>query len=398
MVKSKRTIEQWLDALVQGRKPNGERTTVTRVNDGDVVEVWYSGGQHFGSGGFYAGAVYAGNEPEKVTEGNCKGNCKYNSFISESRAFFRLTAPSVVYEYSGDGINDGRTFRNHVFVCATDEQIAEAQKRVAEQRRAETKAADPAMPNLKSALKADWQYYEDHRRDRNMGKGYSCSDCSDCYTYTVAQRVYDMLSNPGQSSPYYLTLSDEGFMQKYLSPEAASELRLAMSFATAEERLKIFREAEAEYEAEKKAKGKAFARSQIDKLVEMGFSRGCAVKIMRTAGPGRCIQAVEWAYKARDIIAGRYRNAWGEAEEASNGERLAAAVDALDCLLSGAGGTNGFGKDRMKGVLRAFGLEPPSVSSSRALFRVLAGAKAALLAGLPSTAEPEESTEAEATA
>jgi hypothetical protein len=352
--KSKSTIEQWLDALVQGRKPNGESTTVTRVNDGDVVEVWHSGGQHFGSGGFYAGAVYAGNEPEKVAE----GNYERTNFISESSAMFRLTTPSVVYEYSGDGINDGRTFRNHVFICATDEQIAEAQKKVAEQRRAEAGAADPAMPNLKAALKADWQYAEDHRK-RYHSKGCCWKGMSEdpCGAYT-AQRIYNMLNNPGQSPSYYFTLSDEGFMQKHLSPEAARELRLAMSFATAEERLKVYREAEAEYEAEKRAEGKAFARSQIDKLVEMGFSRSRAVNIMKAAGPGRCIQAVKWAQYALDTIG---------------------SVDALDCLLSGAGGTNGFGKDRMEGALKAFGLEPPSVSSSAALFAVLRGAKAALL-------------------
>lgn len=358
MNKSKSTIEQWLDAIAQGRKPNGESTTVTRVNDGDVVEVWHSGGQHFGSGGFYAGAVYAGNEPEKVAE----GNYERTSFISESSAMFRLTAPSVIYEYSGDGINDGRTFRNHVFVCATDEQIAEAQKKVAEQRRMEAEAADRAMPNLKAVLKADWQYAADHRR-RYHSKGCCWNGMSKdpCGAYT-AQRIYDILNNPGQGPSYYFTLSDEDFMQKYLSTEAARELRLAMSFATPEERLKVYHEAEAEHKAEKKAEGKAFARSQIDKLVEMGFSRGRAVSIMKAAGPGRCIQAVEWAQYALDTIG---------------------SVDALDCLLSGAGGTNGFGKDRMEEVLRAFGLEPPYVSSSTALFAILRGAHAALLAGLP---------------
>jgi hypothetical protein len=230
--------------------------------------------------------------------------------------------------------------------------------------------------DLKAVLKADWQYAEDHRR-RYHSKGCCWKGMSKdpCGAYT-AQRIYDMLKAPGQGSFYFFTLGDDDFMQQYLSPEAARELRLAMSLGTAEERLKVYREAEAEYKAEKKAEGKTFARSQIEKLVLMGFSRIRAVKIMKAAGPGRCIEAVEWAQYALDTVG---------------------SVDALDCLLSGAGGTNGFGKYRMECALRTFGLEPPSASSSGALFAILRGAKEAILSGVLTPAS-EESSEAEVTA
>jgi len=147
-------------------------------------------------------------------------------------------------------------------------------------------------------------------------------------------------------------------------------------------------------DGEKEAR-KQFAREQIAYLVNLGFSQGSAYRIMKAAGPGQVKAAVEWAYKARTILASRYErhNSWGEPEE---NERLAAAVDALDVVLSGSGGTNGFGFGRMASALRALGLPVPSCSTARVFFGVLAGAKAILLAGLPRPKESKESTEATA--
>lgn len=366
--KSKWTIENWLAAVSEGNKPSGKSVEVTRVEDGAVVEVWYSGGQHFGSGGYSAGAVFAGNPPEYVESGNYESN----SFTSDSSAMFRLTAPCVVYEYSGDGINGGRTFRNHAIVCVTEAQIEEAKQVIRQLHQAEIEKADPSMPNLKAVLKADWQYAEDHRR-RYHSKGCCWKGVSDapCGPYK-AYRIRDMLENPGGNPSYHFTLSDDGFMRQYLSEEAIQELRLAMSFETSEERLKVFSDAEAEYEADKKAAGKEFARGQINKLVELGFSRKRAVMVMRASGPGLMLDAVEWAKYALSEVN---------------------SVDALDCLLSGAGGTNGFGKYRMEEALKAFGLEPPSVSSSGALFSILAGAKQVLLSGVIQVEEDVENSD-----
>lgn len=119
--KSKATLEEW---LVEGDKPSVKNINITRVEDGEVCEVWYYGRQQSGSGGYYAGAVFAGNTPEYVESGNYESD----GFTSNSSAMFRLTAPCVVYEYSGDYANGGRIFRNHIIVCATEDQVEEAKQ------------------------------------------------------------------------------------------------------------------------------------------------------------------------------------------------------------------------------------------------------------------------------
>jgi hypothetical protein len=121
-----------------------------------------------------------------------------------------------------------------------------------------------------------------------------------------------------------------------------------------------------------------FAREQIAHLAVLGFSPGRAARIMRAAGPGQVRQAVAWAYEARDILVG-----WSESAEESLSARINAAVDALDVVLSGAGGTYRFGFGRMAEALRALGLPVPCCFTAHTFFGVLAGAKEALLAGLP---------------
>lgn len=346
--KSKWTVKEWLAAVVDGRKPNGKTVEATRVSDGDVVEVWYSGGQHFGSGGFGASALYAGNEPEFVAP----ADSHRTSFISESSARFRLTAPCVVYEYSGDAINEGRQFRNHAIVCATDEQIVEAQKIIAEQRQNEAEAADPAA--LKEFLKRCWAISEDHVRRYHSG-GCCWAGRDGCPRERwIPSQIYGMLEK-GEPDEAYLA---------GLNQDVAAAIRQALAEETPEERLTVWHEAKAEREAEKKAEGKAFARRQHEKLVAMGFGPEAAGRVMRASGPGRCLEAIEWARYAFATVG---------------------SADALDCLLSGAGGTNGFGWDRMAAALEAFGLEPPSANSSGAFFRLLDGARAAIAAGLPTT-------------
>lgn len=148
------------------------------------------------------------------------------------------------------------------------------------------------------------------------------------------------------------------------------------------------------YDSKAKAEAdgrKQFARDQMAYMVGIGFSQGSAHRIMKAAGPGQVRAAVEWAYEARDTFARRYEKReyqWQEPQECSESERLSAAVDALDMLLSGLGGTNGFGKDRTLHALRAFGLEFPEdvyfyAGSSSRLFSILIGAREALRVGLP---------------
>lgn len=120
------SLEQWLDSTAHGFMPDGRAVRVIRVLDGDIVEVWVSGGQHFGSGGFYAGAVYAGNKPTRSRAGRtARTEC-----VSEESEMLQFTGPCVVFSYSGDGINGGRCLRREVFLCATSDQIAQARRRV----------------------------------------------------------------------------------------------------------------------------------------------------------------------------------------------------------------------------------------------------------------------------
>lgn len=341
MKKSGKTIEQLLNKIGY-KHPSGNIFRESEIGSGSY---FYFAPDKFSE----VTVTYAGNEPQDVVD--------LENFDHNSEVLFRLTSPSVVCvkrTYHGDRIHSAGSYNVIIFFCATDEQIAEAQKKISAE-------SDPEMPNLKTVLKGDWRHAESHRRQyHSQGccwKGQSNDPC-DAF---IAIRVFEMLSGLPRNT--YYTLRDEAFMQEHLSLEATNELRLAMSFVIPEERLKVYRVAKLEYEAEEKANKKAFALLQIENLVGMGFSRGWAVNIMKAVGPGLCINAVEWAQYALNTIG---------------------SVDALDCLLSGAGGTNGFGKDRMEAALRAFGLEPPSVSSSAALFTVLAGAKVALLSGIMS--------------
>lgn len=112
-----------------------------------------------------------------------------------------------------------------------------------------------------------------------------------------------------------------------------------------------------------KEERKQFARDQIAYLVSLGFSQGRAYRIMKAAGPGQVQRAVEWAYEAVEHVSGN--------------------TDALDMVLSGLGGTNGFGTDRTAAALEALGFSVPRASTAHQFFGTLRGAKEAVLAGLP---------------
>lgn len=127
-------------------------------------------------------------------------------------------------------------------------------------------------------------------------------------------------------------------------------------------------------DGEKEAR-KQFARDQIAYLVGLGFSPGRAYRIMKAAGPGQVQRAVEWAYEAMERVGGN--------------------VDALDMVLSGLGGTNGFGMDRTASALEALGFSVPRAATARQLFGTIRGAKEAILAGLP-TREPVAQAESAA--
>lgn len=133
-------------------------------------------------------------------------------------------------------------------------------------------------------------------------------------------------------------------------------------FASSEEAQQAIADSERAEAAQAAEARKQFAREQHGRLVAMGFGPRAAACIMRVAGPGRAVAAVEWADKALERVG---------------------TTDALDCILRGRGGTNRFGKDRMIAVLQTLGIEPPDVDSARGLEAILSGAQVALLIGLP---------------
>jgi len=114
MKKSKHSVEAWLEAVSRGQTPSGSKASVTRVTEGEVMSIHVSGGQHFGSGGYSAGSVYSGKEPELVAGSE---RHESSSFVSDSYAQFRFSVPSVVCTWSGDCIGEGRDLGTKVFVC-----------------------------------------------------------------------------------------------------------------------------------------------------------------------------------------------------------------------------------------------------------------------------------------
>lgn len=129
---------------------------------------------------------------------------------------------------------------------------------------------------------------------------------------------------------------------------------------------------------------KEFAREVWRKLEEDGFPRGAIRAIMKAAGPGMALQAVEWAKDALLAI-----SEWG----CNDGIQTATGVDALSVVLKGAGGKNNFGIERQDAALLALGLPASYGSNSGQGFRCLAGALEALPAIkkiLSSTAEDKK--------
>lgn len=374
--KSKNSVSVWLDSVSRGQAPSGVRVSVVRVAEGEVKTVHVSGGQHFGSGGYSAGSSYAGEEPELVAGSE---RHESTSFISDSYADFRFKSPSVVYMSSGDCIGKhGRDFGKTVFVCASDEQIAAAIAEVKEQRRKDCEGAD--INALKQFIKDNAGAMEAHCRSSHS-KGCCWDGDGHSYASDKESRVNSIRAILESGD------LDESSLAKLDSVVAKAVRFVVYNNETAEQRLKVFEEAESERQAAIKAAGKEFAKQQIAKLKELGFRDKAAYSVLKAAGPGLAVVAAEWAIGAVKELASRYvrKNYWGEAEEASESERLGAARDALDCLLGNAGGTHGFGKGRMESALRAIGVEPPSASSSGALFAILRGAKEAIVSGIPIT-------------
>jgi len=105
---------------------------------------------------------------------------------------------------------------------------------------------------------------------------------------------------------------------------------------------------------------KKFAQSQLQFLKDRGLNDAMRLsRIFKAAGPGQVQESWRLVDQAKDAV----------------------RRDLLDCLLTGAGGSQDFGKERMEDVLKTCGFDPPKVHSSTAFFRVLDGAMELLVPG-----------------
>lgn len=239
-----------------------------------------------------------------------------------------------------------------VYVCANEQQRKDAIDRAKLIRKERIEATNPHKI-IKECFKDCWKEVDDHVK-RFHGKG--CCWSGDMYcTYSIMQepRYIRNIFTTGE-------VDKKEFLDN-IPPIRHEAVLYFIEYASKEEREQLINEAGEEYRAEQKEAGKAFARQQIEKLKEMGFSQKTAVNIMKSAGPGRCVAAADWAIYAAKIID---------------------SIDLLDCVLCGKGGTHKFGKERMEGVIEALGLTPPHESSSAGFFAILSGAHTALVEGL----------------
>lgn len=121
----------------------------------------------------------------------------------------------------------------------------------------------------------------------------------------------------------------------------------------------------------------------IKALDRRGLSRSEAERVINAAGPELCFIAIEWS---EYVFISKYRpltrqNAGWYADKIPFDERPFAAIDALDCMLSGVISRGGFDDvERTKQALRAFDIEPPEISAKDTLLAILRGAHEFIIA------------------
>lgn len=114
---------------------------------------------------------------------------------------------------------------------------------------------------------------------------------------------------------------------------------------------------------------KAFAREQVEFLKSHGIADAVRIgRIFRIAGPGQIQEAYKLATCTRDSV----------------------LIDVLDCLITGMGGSQDFGRYRMAKVLERCGFYVPQTHSTNCFFRTLDGALEILIPGSYIFEEDEE--------
>ncbi len=280
-------ITVWLDAVSREITPSGKSAQIVQVEAGEIVEIWYSGYQHFGSGGYSLSSRYAGMEPEFIE--HCKGD--HNSFTSTLAAKFRFAAPSIVTVWSGDDVGRrGRDFGTTVYVCASPEQIAQAVVETKAQRIAES--ADADLNVLKIYLKKMWTRAAEWR-DRWISCGTNWSGDVEPAEHDHPQYIRAALTNPEGWTGYRIH-SDQVTYDLRHEPEVLKAVRRAMYLPTAQERLVVYDEALEEYRTEQKAARVAFAKAQAEALEALGLTPKQAWKLIKATGAGMALDCAKW--------------------------------------------------------------------------------------------------------
>ena len=118
---------------------------------------------------------------------------------------------------------------------------------------------------------------------------------------------------------------------------------------------------------------KKFAREQLQFLKDQGISDNLRLsRIFKAAGPGQIKAAWDLVGQAKTQV----------------------QKDVLDCLVTGVGGSQEFGRERMEEVLKVCGFTTPTNISNDAFLRIIDGALEILVPGAYEF-EPEEMQEIE---
>jgi len=105
---------------------------------------------------------------------------------------------------------------------------------------------------------------------------------------------------------------------------------------------------------------KKFAREQLQFLKDQGISDNLRLsRIFKAAGPGQVKAAWDLVGQAKTQV----------------------QKDTLDCLVTGVGGSQDFGRERMEEVLKACGFTLPTNISNDAFSRIIDGALEILVPG-----------------
>lgn len=342
---SRFNLNNWLEAVSRGVTPDGSRTEVMRVQPEEVVEIVTSGGQSFGSGGYHASASSVG-EVEMVEDLPSEST----QFVWKHRASFRMRGPAIIHAYSGDSIGNGRSWRM-TYYCATDEQMADAVRQIAQEKRAES--ANANLQLLREQLFKKWLEEAEHYRKSHR------NGC--CLAGLSSVEIHARFDTAAEHQACHQGTLDETRLSR-MDTEVARAVR-RVAFMPEAERLAFWKDTLSAFQEQCKKEGREFARGVRESLARMGFTAQAVRAIIGAAGPGRALAAVQWAYSALDAAQGN--------------------PDALDVVLGNIRGTHGFGRDRMVGVLESLGLPVPSVSNSGELSAILRGAHAAVMSGLP---------------